>query len=98
MGALQLKLRLGWYDRLLEDDGDPDFEDVIEYEDNKFNLILRHEEQLEGYSPVELPVSVKSRLPEIQQARAIRTNHLTLFHTFRLLFVKLAIQFTAKST
>ena len=98
MGAPQLKLRLGWYDRLLEDDGDPDFEDVIEHEDDEFDLILRHEERLEGYSPVELPVSVESRLPEIQRARAIRTNRLALFRTFRPLFVKLAVQFAAKST
>ena len=98
MGAPQLKLRLGWYDRLLEDDGDPDFEDVIEHEDDEFDLILCHEEQLEGYLPVELPVSVESCLLEIQRAHAIRTNHLALFHTIQLLFVKLAIQFTVKST
>ena len=82
MGVLQLKLRLGWYDRLLKDDGDLDFEDVIEHEDDEFDLILCHKEQLEGYSPMKLPVSVESHLPEIQRACAIHTNHLALFRTF----------------
>ena len=66
MGAPQLKLHLGWYDRLLEDDGDPDFEDVIEHEDDEFDLILHQKEQLKGYLPVELLVSVESCLLEIQ--------------------------------
>ena len=48
--------------------------------------------------PVELPASIASHLPEIQQACTIRSNHLTLFCTIRPLFVELAIQFTTKST